>query len=307
MKHNTADPAQALHKRAVLAIATATGSTSLLMNVWFPFLPLYMLQVGAKDEASALLWVAIGASAQGAGRLIGGPVWGLLSDRLGRKTMFVRAVYFAALTSLRAQHHQRALAGRHRARAAGPAVRIHSRGGGADQRQRARRQSQGRPQRRLRRAVPRQRDRAGGRRGHGGRNRLSRRDFLVRTADRRGGDRGHLPGARGHRAQEGARPDRRRHRTAAVQTDAAIRAGDPALLRAVRAGRVPIHRDADRIEGHRRRARNRSHRPRLHPRRHRQRPGRMDPVDARFSANSACATSSPSPACSPRSRICCSR
>ena len=54
MKHRTADPAHALHKRAVLAIATATGSTSLLVNVWFPFLPLYLLQVGAKDELAAL-------------------------------------------------------------------------------------------------------------------------------------------------------------------------------------------------------------------------------------------------------------
>jgi DHA1 family multidrug resistance protein-like MFS transporter len=99
MTDKIADAARAAHKRAVIAIATATGSTSLLMNVWFPFLPLYMLQVGAKDEAAALLWVAIGASAQGAGRLIGGPLWGLLSDRLGRKTMFVRAVYFAALTT----------------------------------------------------------------------------------------------------------------------------------------------------------------------------------------------------------------
>ena len=99
MKHTTADPTQALHKRAVIAIATATGSTSLLVNVWFPFLPLYMLQVGARDEAAALFWVAVGLSAQGVGRLIGGPVWGLLSDRLGRKKMFVRAVYFAALTA----------------------------------------------------------------------------------------------------------------------------------------------------------------------------------------------------------------
>jgi MFS transporter, DHA1 family, multidrug resistance protein len=99
MKHGTADAARALHKRAVLAIATATGSTSLLMNVWFPFMPLYLLQVGATDEAAALFWVAVGMSAQGAGRLIGGPVWGLLSDRLGRKKMFVRAVYSAALTS----------------------------------------------------------------------------------------------------------------------------------------------------------------------------------------------------------------
>ncbi len=99
MKHSTADAAHAIRKRAVVAIATATGSTALLMNVWLPFLPLYMLQVGAADDAAALFWVAIGASAQGAGRLIGGPLWGLLSDRLGRKKMFVRAVYFAALTA----------------------------------------------------------------------------------------------------------------------------------------------------------------------------------------------------------------
>ena len=99
MKRRTTDPADALYLRAVVAIASATGSTSLLMNVWFPFLPLYMLQVGAKDDAAALFWVAVGASAQGAGRLIGGPLWGLVSDKLGRKKMFVRAVYFAALTS----------------------------------------------------------------------------------------------------------------------------------------------------------------------------------------------------------------
>jgi len=98
MKHETRDAAQALHRRAVPAIATATGSTSLLMNVWFPFLPLYMLQVGAPDEPAALFWVAVGMSAQGVGRLIGGPLWGLLSDRLGRKKMFVRSVYSAALT-----------------------------------------------------------------------------------------------------------------------------------------------------------------------------------------------------------------
>ena len=99
MTHKAADAARAIHKRAVVAIATATGSTSLLMNVWFPFLPLYMLQVGAADEPAALFWVAVGMSAQGVGRLIGGPLWGLLSDRLGRKKMFVRSVYSAALTS----------------------------------------------------------------------------------------------------------------------------------------------------------------------------------------------------------------
>lgn len=95
----SADAAHAQQRRAVVTISAATGGTALLMNVWLPFLPLYMLQVGAPDDAAALLWVAIGASAQGAGRLIGGPVWGLVSDRYGRKKMFVRAVYFAALTA----------------------------------------------------------------------------------------------------------------------------------------------------------------------------------------------------------------
>ena len=210
MKHNTADPAQALHKRAVLAIATATGSTSLLMNVWFPFLPLYMLQVGAKDEASALFWVAVGLSAQGVGRLIGGPAVGAaVGPARAQENVRARGVLRRAHL-IRAQHHQRAVAGRHRARAAGPALRIRARGGGAHQRQRARRKGQGRAQRRLRRAVPGRRDRAGDRRGHGDQLRLSRRDLHLRAADRRGGDRGRLPRAGGHRPQEGARPDRRR-------------------------------------------------------------------------------------------------
>jgi MFS transporter, DHA1 family, multidrug resistance protein len=99
MTHKPADALSALHKRAVVAIAASTGSTSLLMNVWFPFLPLYMLQVGAGDEPAALFWVAVGMSAQGVGRLIGGPLWGLVSDRFGRKKMFVRSVYSAALTT----------------------------------------------------------------------------------------------------------------------------------------------------------------------------------------------------------------
>ncbi|MBI2315627.1 MAG: hypothetical protein HYU75_00930 [Betaproteobacteria bacterium] len=87
------------HKRAILAIAVSSGSASLLVNVWFPFLPLFLLQVGAKDEADALFWVAVGMTAQGVARLLGGPIWGLLSDRFGRKKMFVRALYSAALTA----------------------------------------------------------------------------------------------------------------------------------------------------------------------------------------------------------------
>jgi len=100
MKLRTVDSADAIHRRTVLAIATATGSASLLVNVWYPFLPLFLLQVGAKDEPAAVFWVAVGMTAQGVARLLGGPLWGLLSDRVGRKKMFVRALYSAALTAV---------------------------------------------------------------------------------------------------------------------------------------------------------------------------------------------------------------
>ena len=168
MTHRTAHPAHALYKRTVLAIATATGSTSLLMNVWFPFLPLFMLQVGAKDDAAALFWVAVGASSQGVGRLVGGPLWGLLSDRLGRKKMFVRAVYFAALTSfvLSIINAPWQVGSRSACRACSP---------GSFPRQwrspasACRTPRSGRAERRLGRAVPGQRDRPRDRRGHGDR------------------------------------------------------------------------------------------------------------------------------------------
>ena len=85
--------------RAIRVISVATGITNLSMSLWFPFLPLFMLQVGAVDAADAIFWVAVAQSVQGVTRLISGPLWGALADRQGRKKMFVRALYSAALTT----------------------------------------------------------------------------------------------------------------------------------------------------------------------------------------------------------------
>ncbi len=97
MTQRTTHPAA--QSRAIVAIAAATGCASLSMTTWFPFLPLFMLQIGAEDDAHAVFWVAVGLTTQGITRLLGGPLWGLLSDKLGRKKMFVRALYSAALTT----------------------------------------------------------------------------------------------------------------------------------------------------------------------------------------------------------------
>jgi MFS family permease len=61
-----------------------------LIQASFPFIPLYLLELGASDaEAIALtgLMQALGSGAM----MIANPVWGSLSDRLGRKAMITRA------------------------------------------------------------------------------------------------------------------------------------------------------------------------------------------------------------------------
>jgi MFS transporter, DHA1 family, multidrug resistance protein len=84
----------------VLAIASGSFTASCAMNFWFPFLPLYMRELGATSDANALFWVSIAMAGQGIARLVAGPVWGVLSDRHGRKLMYIRALFFATVTTL---------------------------------------------------------------------------------------------------------------------------------------------------------------------------------------------------------------
>lgn len=83
----------------VLAIALGAGVASFAMNFWIPFIPLYMLNLGATSDANALFWVGVATAVQGVGRLVTGPMWGILSDRYGRRLMFIRALGFASATT----------------------------------------------------------------------------------------------------------------------------------------------------------------------------------------------------------------
>ena len=89
-------------RRAVFAIVAAVGVTSLMVGTWVPFLPLYLLNVGAHDMADAAFWVAMASTVQGAARFVAAPLWGMLADRVGRKQMYLRALAFSALTVLTA-------------------------------------------------------------------------------------------------------------------------------------------------------------------------------------------------------------
>lgn len=63
-------------------------------------MPLYVLELGAKSDADALFWVAIATTAQGVSRLATGPFWGILSDRVGRKLIFLRSLFMASVTGI---------------------------------------------------------------------------------------------------------------------------------------------------------------------------------------------------------------
>jgi len=85
-------------RRATLIIALAAGVTGMSFSVWYPFLPLYALELGAKSDADAVAWVALAITMQGLGRLASSAIWGVLSDRWGRKVMLLRALYLASIT-----------------------------------------------------------------------------------------------------------------------------------------------------------------------------------------------------------------
>jgi DHA1 family multidrug resistance protein-like MFS transporter len=85
-------------RAATLVIAAAVCATAMSFNVWYPFLPLYALDLGATSDANAIFWVAVAITVQGIARLASSAVWGYMSDRYGRKLMVLRAMYLSSIT-----------------------------------------------------------------------------------------------------------------------------------------------------------------------------------------------------------------
>lgn len=56
-----------------------------------PFLPLYLQQIDGLSGRQGALWAGVATGLGGVGSFLGGPLWGALGDRFGRKPMLVRA------------------------------------------------------------------------------------------------------------------------------------------------------------------------------------------------------------------------
>ncbi|MCZ6615659.1 MAG: MFS transporter [Chloroflexi bacterium] len=76
---------------AVLWLSQACVATGFTFS--FPFMPLFLQDMGLAQGGQAALWSGIIQVSMGVGMVVSGPVWGLAADRYGRKRNVVRAMF----------------------------------------------------------------------------------------------------------------------------------------------------------------------------------------------------------------------
>jgi MFS transporter, DHA1 family, multidrug resistance protein len=80
---------------ALLLVSQLLATTAFMFVV--PFMPLYVQQLGVEDAGHAAAWAGFINGASGATMALVAPLWGKLSDRLGRKLMLLRATLAASV------------------------------------------------------------------------------------------------------------------------------------------------------------------------------------------------------------------
>jgi DHA1 family multidrug resistance protein-like MFS transporter len=78
-----------------LLVSQLLATTAFMFVV--PFMPLYVQQLGVQDAGNAAAWAGFINGASGATMAVVAPLWGKLSDRMGRKIMLLRATLAAAV------------------------------------------------------------------------------------------------------------------------------------------------------------------------------------------------------------------
>ncbi|MEP7104979.1 MAG: MFS transporter, partial [Chloroflexota bacterium] len=64
----------------------------------FPFLPLYLRDLGLHTQNELAFWSGLAGGASGFALAVTSPIWGAIADRYGRKSMLVRAMIGGGVT-----------------------------------------------------------------------------------------------------------------------------------------------------------------------------------------------------------------
>lgn len=84
-------------RRTLYIVFFAQVISSAGFSIIFPFLPLYIKDLGSTTGVSLEFWVGMVFSAQAFTMMLAAPVWGTLADRYGRKLMVERAMFGGAI------------------------------------------------------------------------------------------------------------------------------------------------------------------------------------------------------------------
>ncbi|GJD52638.1 Staphyloferrin B transporter [Methylobacterium crusticola] len=85
-------PAQSAYWRRNLVVCVFGSFTTIVaMTLLLPFLPLYVEELGVKDQAAIVQWSGVAFGATFFSAALVAPLWGRLADLYGRKLMLIRA------------------------------------------------------------------------------------------------------------------------------------------------------------------------------------------------------------------------
>ena len=90
-------PPPASWKRTLYVTFFAQLMTSVGFSSFFPFLPLYVEDLGSASGLNVQLLAGLAFSGQAFTMMLASPVWGMLADRYGRKIMVERAMFGGAV------------------------------------------------------------------------------------------------------------------------------------------------------------------------------------------------------------------
>lgn len=84
-------------QRTLLVMTIVLGVSSTSVSMSWPFLPLYVSELGIHPIANATLWAGIIMAPQFLLAALVSPFWGALADRVGRKAMVMRSSFALAI------------------------------------------------------------------------------------------------------------------------------------------------------------------------------------------------------------------
>ena len=97
MSEHAPDPAW---RRTLWVLVLAQGVSAIGFAIFFPFLPLYVSELGSATGTSLEFWAGMVFAGQALTMAIASPIWGSLADRHGRKPMIERAMFGGAIIIL---------------------------------------------------------------------------------------------------------------------------------------------------------------------------------------------------------------